>query len=380
VLGRIEISLDAIRANAQALARLVAPAKIAFVVKGNAYGHGMLRVAKTVAPLGDLLCVYDIDEALELRGNGIRSGVVVLGPVAPERITDAVANDVAIVLWDSHAYLSDAVKAAREHGKPVHVHVKLNTGLSRLGFEPEELSDALDACNAAGGDVVIDGVFSHLASAEELDSPYTDLQLQRFLDALKAHGNDVPPMRHIAASAAAMLWPKTRLDLVRVGIALYGLWPSSQTREAMNGTNAVALQPALSYRSTLVAIRRVPAGTPVGYGSTYHTPRDTRIGVVPLGYADGIPRALSNTGSFLVAGARCPIAGRVAMNMTMLDLAHAPNAEAGDPVTLMGSDGNETVSADDWALWAGTINYEIVTRLPANVPREYRELPKDAER
>lgn len=362
------------------MAAAVAPAKIAFVVKGNAYGHGMVAVAKAAAPLGDVLCVYDIDEALELRNNGITSSLVALGPIAPGRIADAVDNDVAIALWDARSYLDEAVRVARSRRKPVHVHVKLNTGLSRLGFDPEELQSALDACDAAAEHVVVDGIFSHLASAEELDSPYTTQQLETFLAAMQGTSQNAQPLRHIAASAAAMLWPQTRLDLVRVGIALYGLWPSAQTREAMNGANAVVLEPALSYRSKLVAIRNVPAGTPVGYGATYHAPRATRIGVVPLGYADGIPRSLSNTGVFLVNGARCPIAGRVAMNMTMIDLGHAPNAAVGDAVTLIGTDGNESVTADDWAAWANTINYEIVTRLPAHVPRVYRELQPGAER
>jgi len=378
VIGVIEVSLDAIRANARTLARYVAPAKIAFVVKGNAYGHGMVPVAKAIAPLADMLCVYDVDEALVLRKNGIASPIVILGPVPPKRLIEAAQNDLAVALWHPNSYLHHAANAAREAGKPMRLHVKVNTGLSRLGVEPEELRATLDACRDLSEHVVVEGIFSHLASAEELDSPYTTQQLQRFLDALKT-APEIPAIRHIAASAAGMLWPQTRLDLVRVGIALYGLWPSAQTREAMNG-DAVVLEPALSYRSKLVAIRDVPSGTPVGYGSTYHTPRATRIGVVPLGYADGIPRALSNTGAFLVGGVRCPIAGRVAMSMTMLDLSHAPNARVGDTVTLIGGDGDETIGADDWALWANTINYEIVTRLPAEIPRMYREPGDSNER
>ena len=167
-----------------------------------------------------------------------------------------------------------------------------------------------------------------------------------------------------------MLWPWTRLDMVRFGIALYGLMPSPQTAEAL-APQPPDLRPALTYSSELVVIRTVAAGASVGYGGTFHAPREMRIGVLPAGYADGIPRALSNRGAFAVNGALCPIVGRVAMNMTQIDLTDAPRARVGSTVTLIGRDGDATVSADDWAQWAETINYEIVTRLPSEVPRVY---------
>ncbi|MBV9148839.1 MAG: alanine racemase, partial [Candidatus Eremiobacteraeota bacterium] len=177
-------------------------------------------------------------------------------------------------------------------------------------------------------------------------------------------------IRHIAASAAAMLWPQTRLDMVRVGIALYGLWPSPATREAME-ESALTLTPALSYTSSLVEIRRLERGDPVGYGTTFHAPHEMRIGIVPVGYAEGVPRLLSNRGAFIVHGVRCPIVGRVAMNMTTIDVTAVPQAQPGDVVTMIGADGDAMVTADDWAEWADTINYEIVTRLPSELPREY---------
>lgn len=375
MLGRIEISVDAIRHNAQTLARIVAPSRIAFVVKGDAYGHGALEIARTVAPLAHALCVYDIDEAAALRAGGIHGRIIVLGPVAPQRLSDALSLDVAIALWDTATYFRQLLAVTRAQGKCAHVHVKVNTGLNRLGLEPADLQEAIALYSAAADAVSIDGIFSHLAAAEELDSPYTTMQLERFNAALEtvqqSFAADARPLRHIAASAAAMLWPQTRLDLVRCGIALYGLWPSAQTREAIQN-GGVDLRPALSYRSELVAIRDVEAGSPVGYGASYHTPRPTRIGVVPLGYAEGIPRALSNRGAFIVGGRRCPIVGRVAMNMTMIDLGASGDAYIGDAVTLIGRDGEASVSADDWAAWAETINYEIVTRLPARVPRVFQ--------
>lgn len=374
MLGHIEVSLDAIRHNAQTLARLVAPSRVAFVVKGEAYGHGAVEVARTVAPLAHALCVYGIGEAAALRAAGIDARIIVLGPVAPQRLPDALSLDAAIALWDTGTYFRQLLLVTRAQGKCAHVHVKVNTGLNRLGLEPSELRESMELYRSAPDAVTIDGIFSHLAAAEELDSPYTTMQLERFNSALESVPQTGPenerPLRHIAASAAAMLWPQTRMDLVRCGIALYGLWPSAQTREAIQN-GGVDLRPALSYRSELVAIREVEAGSPVGYGAAYHAPRPTRIGVVPLGYADGIPRALSNRGAFIVAGRRCPVIGRVAMNMTMIDLGGGGDATIGDAVTLIGHDGEASVTADDWADWAETINYEIVTRLPAHVPRVF---------
>ncbi len=224
-------------------------------------------------------------------------------------------------------------------------------------------------------EIAITGIFSHLASAEELDSPYTMHQLAAFERALGhakpvLDGRALAPLRHIAASAAAMLWPQTRLDMARFGIALYGLMPSRQTREALSAA-PLDLKPALSYRSQIIVTRAIAAGASVGYGGSFHAPREMRVGVVPAGYADGVPRALSNRGAFAVDGAICPIVGRVAMNMTEIDLTAAPNARAGSMVTLLGQDGGATIAADDWAIWADTINYEIVTRLPRELRRVY---------
>jgi len=265
--------------------------------------------------------------------------------------------------------LDTLANSARRCGTTMRVHVKVDTGVRRLGLEPALAPKAIERIARTPG-VEVAGVFSHLASAEELDSAFTMTQLET-LNAVASsvqYPNGARPLRHIAASAAAMLWPQTRLDLVRFGIALYGLWPSKQTRAAM--PQEVVLEPALTYESRIVAVRKIEAGTAVGYGGTFHAPRPMRIGVVPLGYADGIPRALSNRGAFIVAGKRCPIAGRVCMNMTMIDLG-TTDARPGDRVVLIGAYGDARVTADDWADWADTINYEIVARLPAALPREY---------
>lgn len=377
MIGRIRVSLDAIARNARALRDLVAPAKAAFVVKGNAYGHGIVEVARTVEPFAHRLCVYSLEEAAVLRDAGITRTIFVMGPMESAHVDEARARNIEIALWDTGSYLRSIAESARRHNQRVPVHVKINTGTNRLGLEPRDAPDAIEDY-ARLSEIELAGLFSHFAAAEELDSPFTLGQLETFERAVEAvdhtlQSKGIRPMRHIAASAAAMLWPQTRLDMVRIGIALYGLWPSPQTRVAMNGAR-FDLEPALRLESTIAAIRTVEAGTPIGYGNSYHTPKRTRIGVVPLGYADGIPRLLSNRGAFLVQGKRCPIVGRVCMNMTMIDLAAVPQAMPGDEVVLLGRQGEAEVSADEWGAWAETINYEIVTRLPAELPRTYQAL------
>ena len=376
MIGSLEISLGALRHNAALLGELVGPRRAAFVVKGNAYGHGLLPVSRAIEPLAVRLCVYAIEEALALREGGITAPVLVLGPIPPSALDEALAANIEIALWSSGEFARRVCAAARKRQTRAAVHVKVNTDLNRLGFEPHELVDALEDLLGMP-EIAITGIFSHLASAEELDSPYTMHQLTAFERAL-GHAKPLldhrrlAPLRHIAASAAAMLWPQTRLDMARLGIALYGLMPSRQTREAL-GPTALDLQPALSYRSQIVVARTISAGASVGYGGSFHAPREMRVGVVPAGYADGVPRALSNRGAFAVDGAICPIVGRVAMNMTEIDLTGAPDARAGSIVTLLGRDGATTIAADHWATWADTINYEIVTRLPGEVRRAYVE-------
>ncbi len=376
MIGRLRISLGAIRRNAKMLRDMVGPKHAAFVVKTNAYGHGLVEVALAAEPFARRICVYTFEEAVALRDGGITAPILVLGPVPLDALNDAMAAKLDLALWDTGEFARKLANAARNRQTRAPVHLKVNTGLNRLGFEPHELVDAVEDYLHVS-ELHIAGVFSHLASAEELDSPFTMHQLETFERALASaeplfEKGQIVPLRHIAASAAAILWPQTRLDFSRFGIALYGLWPSKQTREASN-SHGILLEPALSYESELVVVRPVAAGSPIGYGTSYRAPRDMRVGVVPAGYGDGVPRALSNRGAFLVDGARCPIVGRVAMNVTEIDLSHAPNAHAGSKVTLIGNDGDACIGADDWAYWCETINYEIVARLPAELPRIYLE-------
>jgi alanine racemase len=376
VIATLRISISALRHNAGLLRELVGARHAAFVVKSNAYGHGIVDTALAIEGLAVKLCVYNVDEALELRDGGITAPILIMGPIPPERLDDAMAATAEVALWDTKNFARDLSQAALRVQTRARVHVKVNTGLNRLGLQPGDLPDAVEAYGRANG-LEVAGIFSHLAAAEELDSPYTMLQLERFNEAYQ-HAEPIlaargfTPIRHIAASAAAMLWPQTRLDMSRFGIALYGLWPSAATKEAFNG-DTLPLQPALSYESKLVVVRTIDAGDPVGYGLTYHAPRRMQIGVVPLGYADGVPRALSNKGSVLIEGVRAPIVGRIAMNMCFVDLSHVANAHVSSKVTLIGRDGSHAITADDWAAWTDSINYEIVSRLPSTLVRTYIE-------
>jgi alanine racemase len=374
MIGTLHVSLSALRHNAGLLRELVGPTRAAFVVKGNAYGHGLVETALAIEPLAARLCVYSADEGIALRDGGITAPVLVLGPIPADALDEVLAAGLELALWNTKEFARRLSAAARKRRVTAAAHIKVNTDLNRLGFEPHELVDVIEEFLHLP-EIAIAGIFSHLASAEEIDSPYTMHQLSSFSSALAQakpllEQRELTPLRHIAASAAAMLWPETRLDMARFGIALYGLWPSPQTRAAM-GAAPLDLRPALAYRSDLVAVRQIAAGASVGYGGSFHAPRDMPIGVVPAGYADGVPRALSNRGAFLVDGAVCPIVGRVAMNMTEIDLSQARDAHVGSRVTLIGRDGDASVSADDWAAWADTINYEIVTRLPGELAREY---------
>ncbi len=367
MLAELEVDLHAVRANIAALRSLVHPAQLAGVIKANAYGHGLREVGAAIAGDVGRLCVYELAEALALREAGNAARIHVLGPVAAADLDRAHAAGVELTLWDRGSYAADVARVARRRQAPFRIQAKVDTGVTRLGFSVED-APAILAWYGTQHDFQLSGVFSHLAAAEELDSTFTRDQLTAFARATA--GVDAAVERHIAASAAAMLWPQTRLDAVRAGIAMYGIWPSRQTQAIMQ-ERGLRLVPALEWTTQVVLIHAVPAETSVGYGCTYRTTRESRIGVLPIGFAEGLPRSTSSHGFVLVAGRRAPIVGRVCMNMTFVDLTDVAPARAGARVTLIGTDGAERISAEDAAEWAGTIAYELVARLPAHVPRRF---------
>lgn len=367
MIAEIAVDLDAIADNAAALAKLAAPARSAAVVKANAYGHGLIPVARALVPHAARLCVYALEEAVALRDGGITIPIHVLGPIPAADLEVAHAADVQLTLWDRELYARQVASVARRRGRRFPVHAKIETGVVRLGLDRAE-APAVLAGYAATPELELVGAFTHLAAAEELDSPFTHEQLSRFVDA--THGLDARVERHIAATAAAMLWPETRLDAVRFGIGLYGIWPSPETEALMN-TNGLVLRPALSWRTRIVALHEIETGTTVGYGRTWTSARPSRIATLPIGYAEGLPRAAGNAAQALVRGQRVPIVGRICMDMAFLDVTDVPEVASGDTVTLIGRDGAAQITAEQLAAACGTIGYEIVARLPAHVPRTY---------
>ena len=392
-LAWVEVDLDAIGHNFTRLQEMVEPARLMAVVKSFAYGHGLVPVAREVAARGArAYCVASIDEAVTLREAGIEGEILVICPILVDDAALAACHDVTVAVFDPES-AEPMGRIALAQGRKLRVHAKIDTGLGRLSVLPDDAVAFVQRLRSLEG-IEVDGIYSHLADAEGLDQASTLRQhanFERVLAALAAGEEGVPPRRHIAGSAAAMLMPALRYDFVRAGIALYGLWPSEETRllmiagtqnltEVLGDTEvqvrgvkrlASLLRPALQFKTRVVQIKDVPTGWSVGYGCTYRTRRPTRVAVLPLGYADGYDRGFSNRGFVLVRGHRAPVIGRVCMNLTMADVTDIPGAAADDEVVLVGRQGNEELMAEEVAEMTGTIHYELVTRIRWDLPRVY---------
>jgi len=375
--ARAVVDLAAVRGNVRALAAHAPTAQVMAVVKADAYGHGLVPSALAALEGGATwLGTAQVPEALHLRRAGV-TGVRVLSwlyaPGAPLR--EAVEADVDLSVASRWA-LDDVVAAAREAGRTARVHLKVDTGLGRNGLAATQLPDVLAAALAAQAEGVVRvvGVWSHLAFADDPDHPVVVQQAAAFagtVAAVEAAGARLE-VRHLANSAATLTSPALHWDLVRPGIAVYGLSPVPH----LGGPERFGLVPAMTLEAQLATVKPVPAGSGVSYGHEYVVPRDTVLGVVPLGYADGIPRHASGTadrwgGPVQVGGRRLGVAGRVCMDQVVLDLGPDAHEAAGDRVVLWGDGRDGGPTAQDWAQVAGTISYEIVTRLGARVPRTY---------
>jgi len=371
----VEVDRSALLGNVRSFRSLAGERILAAVVKGNAYGHGMLQVAGAIEPAVDWFAVNSLDEAIELHGGGYRKPTLVMGATPPERLGAVVAKGLRQVVFNEGSAVALAAAAARA-GVRAAVHLKVETGTNRLGARPEE-SVRLAALVRSLPSLELEGIYSHYANVEDtLDSSYAEQQLTRFQDVLERIEADGPvPIKHSAASAAAILHPRTHFNLVRMGIGLYGLWPSAITRQAAAMAEAgIDLSPALAWKTRIVHLNDVPMGETIGYGCTYYASRPHRIGVLPIGYYEGLDRGLSSRGSepvacVLVRGCRAPIVGRVSMDMTMVDVTRIPDVSIGDEVVVIGRQGEQEASAEDMAGALDTINYEVVTRIGASVPR-----------
>ncbi len=366
----LEIDGDALRHNARALRALVRPARLLAVVKGNAYGHGMVAVARALAAEVDWFGVNSVEEARLLADGGHTKPILIMGGTMPGRLDEVVRHGFRQVVYDEGGAAALAA-AAKRQGCRATAHLEVETGTNRLGARLEALV-RLAAFVRGSESLTLEGISTHFANVEDtIDGSYAEHQLRRFQEGLAASAGDgPPPIRHTAATAAGILYPQTHFSMVRAGIGLYGLWPSTETREAAARAGvALQLRPVLSWKAHIVHVNDVPFGEPIGYGCTYVATRPRRIAVLPVGYAEGFDRSLSNRGRVLVGGRLCPVVGRVMMNMVMVDITDVPGAAVGDEAVLIGEQGGHALPAEDMAALLDTINYEVVTRISPSVPR-----------
>ena len=368
--AEVRVDLDAIRSNVEVL-RSRTSADVLAVVKADGYGHGLLPSARAaVAGGATWLGTALVEEALALRAAGITGPRVLAWLLGPgEQCAAAVRADIDLSVNATWG-LAEVAAAARDVGTTARVHLKVDSGLGRGGAAVADWPDLVDAARKAEADgaVRVVGLWSHLAYADAPGHDTIRRQAREFADAVE-HAEAAglhPDVRHLANSAATLTAPEHHFDLVRPGLAVYGLSPVPEVA----GPSTYGLRPAMSLRAALVLVKRVPAGTGVSYGLTYTTERESTLGLVPLGYADGVPRSAGNTGPVLAAGRRRTVAGRVCMDQLVLDLGDDA-AEVGDEVVLFGPGDDGEPTAQDWADATGTISYEIVTRVGPRVPRVY---------
>ncbi len=361
------VDLSAVRSNIATLLGLLSPgAGLMAVVKANGYGHGAAPVARASLEAGaESLGVATAAEAAGLREAGLECPILVMGPLTRAETVKAAGAGAEILVW-STSFLKMMVKEAHRLGRPVRVHVKLDTGMRRLGLYPRSLPGFLDEL-AMQPEAELAGVMTHFATSDEQDEDFFDFQLRAFEEAvqaalLRAHAR----LRfHCANSAAAIRYPQSHFDFVRAGIAIYGMSPFQADPAADN------LRPALSLTSYVADVKRLVEGDSVGYGRTWTAPGNNYIAVVPIGYADGVSRMLSNRGRVLIGGISFPIVGRVSMDQITVDLGPGQQARPGEEVVLIGSQGEEMITAEEIARLEGTINYEVACAISPRVERRY---------
>ncbi len=364
-----EIDLAAIVHNLHELRRVTKPGtRLMAVVKANAYGHGAVPVSKTVLAAGaDYLGVAILEEAQELRSAGISAPILILGFNPAEQALEAVKLDLAQTVSSLEG--AEAIsRAAVTLGKTTKVHVKIDTGMGRLGFLTgfDTAPEILKIARLPG--IEVEGLFTHLAAADSVDKKYTYEQYEKFMEIdarLKKLGLHIP-VKHAANSAAVIDLPDLHLEMVRPGVSIYGLYPSGEVDR-----NKVDLIPALSLKAKAVHVKTVPAGTSISYGRTFITTRETTVATIPVGYADGYTRLFSRKARVIIHGQQVPVLGTICMDQFMVDVSEVPAVKIGDEVVLLGQQGEEKITADELAGLIGTINYEIVCMISARVPRVY---------
>lgn len=369
----VEIDERALSHNIVALKGLLSDgAKFCAVLKANAYGHGMVEVARVAARCNvDAFAVDNVDEALTLRAMLPSALIIVLGYTLKERYADAINNEIHLIVYDKEQVIA-LEYAGAEHAKTAFIHLKIETGTARQGLLPDRLYEMLDVIGASSH-VALAGVSTHFANIEDTsDTTFANRQFSVFQDVVAAIRNAgyQPEWIHCSNSAATILYPDTHGTLVRVGIAMYGIWPSEVVEQTVRRHNVpLELEPVLSWKTRIAQVKSLPAGTPISYGMTEVLRKHSRVAVLPIGYWDGFDRGLSSVAEVLVSGIRCKVLGRVCMNMVMVDVSQVPNADPEQEVVVLGRSGRFVVTAEEMAAHAGTISYEVLTRINPLLPR-----------
>ena len=371
-----EINLDTAKQNMQNIMALAGESTaVMAVVKADGYGHGAVRLAKAYASIGiRYFGVATVEEALSLRRCGIEGDILILSYVFPENFADIIENNIISTVFDTET-AEQLNKAAKQVGKRARIHIKLDTGMGRIGFIPSDESLEQIKMISSLENISLEGVYSHLACADEKDLTSAEQQIERFdlfCDRLKENGIDIP-LKHIRNSAGIMNFPNYKTKLVRCGIIAYGLYPSDEVDRSR-----LSIKPIMQLKSHISFVKTVGEGFKVSYGSTYVTDKETVIATVPVGYGDGYPRALSNKGYVLLNGFKAKIIGRICMDQFMIDVTGIP-VKRGDEVILIGADGKNEITVDRIAEISGGFNYEIICDINDRVPRVYIENGKAVE-
>lgn len=370
------ISLDAIKDNFNEIKRLInKDTKVIAVLKTDGYGHGAIPIAKELCDDERLygFALATSDEAFILRNSGIKKPLLILGYTFPNAYEELILKDVSMTVFreDTLAQLASECRklSTTEHKYKAKIHIKVDTGMGRIGVMSDESGIEFVKKALSYDELIVEGVFTHLAKADEFDREPTHIQLQKYNDFIKKIkdelGYDVP-IKHVSNSAGIIDYPEANLDVVRAGIILYGLWPSSEVSK-----DKITLKSALSLYSQIVYIKEVPPGTPISYGGTYTTEKKTKIATITVGYGDGYPRLLSNKGYVLVKGMRCPILGRICMDQLMIDVTEVDGVKEGDEVTLIGGCGDKKITMEELGELSGRFNYELACELGKRIPRVY---------
>lgn len=367
-----EVDLKAIAHNIRELRRITNPkARFMAIVKANAYGHGIIEVARQSLENGaEALGVGNIEEGIQLRKAGINAPVLIFGYTSPVHVKKLIEFDLTqtVYSYETSRALSEAVAA---YGKKIKVHIKVDTGMGRLGLLRGIKDNSLSEVESISRlpMLELEGIYTHFATADKSDRSYAGKQFEIFMDflnQLRIAGLEIP-VTHAANSAAIINMPETHLDMVRAGISIYGLYTSKEVDRSI-----IKLKPAMELKTKIIHLKKVPAGFKVSYGTTYETEEPTTIATVSIGYADGLNRLLSSKGRMLVCGGQsAPIVGRICMDLTMLDVGKIPEIAIGEEVVVFGKQGNASISVDEIASTINTINYEVISTIMERVPRIY---------